>query len=365
MDEKVQFISLVLEGSLSTAEACRTFGISRKTGYKWLNRYSSGGAGGLNELQRGPKILASGSRNPSFSKIIKVRGDHPAWGAPKIRAFLHNQGFKKLPSVSTCGRILQRNGLIKRKDPSDSIRFKVPLSEAKSPNDIWTVDYKGDFVLSDKIRCYPLTISDRFSRYLLCCDGFQRTTFKEAQESFQKTFKKYGLPSVIRSDNGVPFSAANGLSRLAVWWIDLGITPEVIDPGKPYQNGQHERMHRVLKEEAIDTRLSFAKQSERLRSYIRTYNDLRPHQGLSNQVPSDVYKKSAKKYSDKITPWSYEGKTVKVDHRGNIYFKGQKQFISHALDQKYVGVDEVDTDLWLVNYRDFPLKYLDLGIAKS
>lgn len=361
MDEKIQFLALALERESSFSSLCAEFGISRKTGYKWLDRYTAQGLEGLNDLSRGPKANVCKTDTIISAEIFKTREAHKSWGAPKIRAYLKNQGFKKLPSVSTVGRMLKRHGYIQNKEKRDDLKLKTNLSLAMKPNDVWTVDYKGDFVSKDQVRCYPLTMTDRYSRYLLCCEGFTRTSYEEAKECFARVFKEYGLPEVIRSDNGVPFVSQTGLSRLAVWWMDLGITPEVIDPGKPYQNGQHERMHRALKEEAVDQKLTFKQQLQKLKAFKDVYNHQRPHEGISNRVPADCYERSHREFPHRIAEWDYDGKVLKVDTRGTIYFKGRKHFITQALNNKYVGIEELQSDIWMVFYRDYPLQLLDLN----
>ena len=255
MTEKLKFIAACAEGDEkeSFAALCRRFGISRKTGYKWLSRYEEGGAAGLEEKERGVREVEHRLSEELVSRVIEARKSHPKWGPKKLRAWLgEHEGVEGLPSASTIGEWLKRYGLVRPRRR----RLRVPLNpnaldKCQMPNDVWCIDFKGHFALGDKKRCYPLTLTDAASRYILCCEALLKTDAVAVRPHIERAFLEFGLPRKIRSDNGPPFATVGvgGLSALSVWWIRLGIEPERIEPGHPEQNGRHERMHRTLKDE--------------------------------------------------------------------------------------------------------------------
>src|SRR5262245_42662527 len=252
MDERLLFINMVNESDETFAALCERFGISRKTGYKWVARYEALGPAGLAE--RRPIAHTFPHRMPDdvLDKVIELRKEHPKWGPKKLRARLGALGVPMVPAASTIGDALKKHGLIRpRRRRVHPPMYPLPLVPTAHPNDTWCTDFKGHFALGDKTRCHPLTISDQVTRYLLKCEGVTNPDTRTVRPHFERAFREFGLPTRIRSDNGAPFASlgAGGLSELSVWWIQLGIVPERIEPGHPEQNGRHERMHRTLKDE--------------------------------------------------------------------------------------------------------------------
>jgi putative transposase len=291
VEERMRFVARLLEGE-KMAVLCREFDISRKTGYKIFERYKESGTKGFDDRSRRPYRHANQLPFQTEALIVGLRKEYPTWGAPKIREKLrrlHNE--IQLPAISTVHAVLERNGLVNRKRPR--VRYKAEgtaLQTAMRPNDLWAADYKGEFMLADRRDCYPLTITDSLSRYLLCCDALESTRECYAFTVFERAFKDFGLPLGIRTDNGIPFasrSAFFGLSKLSVWWLRLGINLERIKPGHPTQNGRHERMHLTLKKEATKPAAkNFLQQQAKFDRFIRIYNHERPSRGSRDEISS-------------------------------------------------------------------------------
>ena len=299
MDQKTQFVSEYLRDTISFTELCDRYGISRKSGYKWIDRYQAEGPAGLADRSRRPHSSPDETPEPLRLAIIEARRRHPSWGGKKLLKHLKSKDPQAdWPSRSTVCDILLREGLVRQQTRRrKSGHPGKPISVATVPNDIWCVDFKGHFKTRDGHYCYPLTVTDRYSRYLLGCRALLSTETEGAKATFLQLFKKYGLPQAIRSDNGTPFAstALARLSELSVWWIKLGIRPELIDPGKPQQNGQHERMHRVLKAEtARPPAASLTQQQRWFDRFRHEYNHLRPHEGIDLQTPASLYAPSSR-----------------------------------------------------------------------
>lgn len=350
MDERVKFVLEVERGERSVAEICRSQGISRKTGYKWIIRYDAGGLEGLRERSRRP-LRSPGKTGEEWERrVIDERLKHPRWGPRKLRAVLIRGGKGEgVPAASTIGGILKRVELVKsrRRRGHWPRPMSVPLTEAAYPNHVWAVDYKGWFRTRDGKRCEPLTVSDLDSRYLLGVKALQDQSHERAKKVFKKLFKKYGLPEIIRSDGGSPFasSGAGRLSRLSVWWIQLGIRPELIAPAHPEQNGIHERMHRTMKAEACQpASKSQEGQQRRFDRWRKEYNEERPHEALGMQTPCQRYVRSPKRYSGKLQrpvyPEWYSERRVR--HNGEIKWHGKMCFIGEALKGTFVGLEQVE-----------------------
>src|SRR5439155_1407669 len=298
MDERLRFVARLLEGE-KMAELCREFDISRKTGYKVFQRYKDCGLEGLTDRSRRPYRQANKLPLQIETRIVQLKKERPSWGAPKIRERLRRlYDDIQLPAISTVHAVLDRHGLVSR---GRKRRYKAKgtvLSRPLQPNDLWCADYKGEFMLADKRYCYPLTITDFASRYLLRCEGLQSTREHFAFSVFERTFKDYGLPRAIRSDNGVPFASTSaffGLSKLSVWWLRLGIAIERIKPAHPEQNGRHERMHLTLKKEATKPAgKNFLQQQARFDAFTRVYNHERPHQALNMHYTAELYRPSTR-----------------------------------------------------------------------
>jgi transposase InsO family protein len=347
-----EFVDACIEKQAGMTELCRRFGISRKTGYKWRDRYLS--TCEVMDRSRRPKTSPSAVA-PSLEKaIVAARKEHPRWGPRKLRAALQraNPGVP-LPSSSTFANVLKRNGLIVPRRRRRGIQPSTsPLGHAAGPNDLWCIDFKGDFATGNS-RCYPLTITDAYSRYLIACVALPNTRAATVRPVMRRVFEEFGLPAAIRSDNGPPFAslAPLGLSELSVWWLRLGIKHERIEPGKPQQNGRHERMHLTLKQETVTPpKNSRVAQQRAFDSFRAEFNDTRPHEALDNRVPADFYERSRRLYRavDDFRDYAYDpevfGETARVGDDGAVFdFDGGRVFISETLKHQLLGLEWVDT----------------------
>lgn len=367
MEERLRFIARLLEGE-GMSDVCREFGISRKTGYKILNRYKTDGAYALCDRSRRPVRYANQLPEQVERLIIEVKRDKPHWGARKIRELLVRKlaGDVRIPAKSTVHAVLDRHGLVKR--ARQRRRFKAEgteLSLAVAPNDLWCADFKGEFKLGNGRYCYPLTVTDQASRYLLACEALESTKEAPVIDAFVRLFRQRGLPAAIRSDNGIPFASPNGLynlSRLSVWWLRLGIAIERIRPGHPQQNGRHERMHRTLKlETARPPGMNALQQQDRFDRFISEFNDERPHEGIGMRVPSEAYAPSAQPYNGlPELEYPFHDKEVLVTACGRICMHRKKINISVVMAGQRLGITEVDDGIWLVTFMHYDLGYIDL-----
>ena len=349
MDQKVLFIADWLRGTASMSDLCSTYGISRKTGYKWLNRYSQEGIDGLSEASRKPHVSPQKTPYSIRQAILQLRrrGDI-VLGPKKIQTLLQQRyPHEPTPSKTTIYNVLHEAGLVTRKRRKQRVPpSPQPFAPADNVNDVWSADFKGQFKMKNGVYCYPLTVMDHKSRYLLGCQGLPGTRYSETQAVFQQLFREFGLPQRIRTDNGVPFAsrAAGGLSRLAIWWISLGILPERIKPGKPQQNGRHERMHRTLKQAATrPPEVNFKAQQQRFDQFIVTYNQDRPHEALQQRTPAACYQRSPRTYSETPKELSYPDYYAvrPVRHSGVIYYRSHMIYVSHLLEGYRVGLNEI------------------------
>jgi putative transposase len=347
MDQRVRFIAEYLKGYFPFSELCLEFSISRKTGYKWVERYEQGGSAGLADRSRRPLSCPHETNNAFIEAFVQARMKHPSWGPKKLLEIMAPH-YKDLPAISTAADILKRKGLIlpgkrrlRRKHPG------CPKTIAQEPNDIWTADYKGHFKMRNGLYCYPLTVCDMRSRYLLGCHAHEAISLQETKRHFAKLFHEYGLPLRIRTDNGVPF-ASNALARLStlsVWWVKLGIYPEQIEPGKPQQNGKHERMHRTLKKEAtIPPEKNLPAQQERFDIFREEYNTERPHEALSMKTPSYVYVPSERTMPKQLGHYDYPShfEVRRVSRNSGIRWKNHWVQVSQTLAEEYIGFEEVE-----------------------
>jgi len=368
VDEKIRFVSRHLGGE-SIAALCREFGISRVTGHKIISRYEKHGLDAFKELSRRPYRQANKLPFQLEKLIVSLKQEKPHWGAPKIREMLIKRfpDIRHPPACSTVHAVLDRNGLVerrKRRNPERSSRLATDLREGEFPNDLWCADYKGEFMLGSREYCYPLTITDHKSRYLIACEALHSTEEAYAITVFEDIFKEYGLPNAIRTDNGVPFSSPNalyGLSRLSVWWLRLGIRVERIEPGKPQQNGRHERMHLTLKKEATrPAEESFLRQQARFDAFQQEFNHERPHQALEMKCPGELFQKNTKPYTG-LPELNYplHDLTVRITHCGRICIGRKKFNLSRAFAGHDVGVNEVSDGIWLVSFMDYDIGYFD------
>jgi putative transposase len=364
MDERIRFVARLLEGE-KMAPLCREFGISRKTGYDLFNRYKDCGVAAFTDRSRRPYRQANRLPSQLEAVIVRLKRDYPGWGAPKIREKLRRQSSAPhLPAISTVHAVLARHGLVHHRRRRRPAATGTALSRPTAPNALWCADFKGEFMLGDRRYCYPLTITDFASRYLLTCEALSTTQEKFAFTVFEQTFKEFGLPQAIRTDNGVPFASAHalyGLSKLAVWGLRLGIEIERTKPGHPEQNGRHERMHLTLKKEATKPAAANVLQPQaRFDTFVAQYNRERPHQALEMRVPADVYVRSSRVYRglEELT-YPFHDKTFTVTQCGRICFNGRKVNLSHVFAGQNVGVTQVGERVWLVTFMRYDLGYFD------
>ena len=366
MDERLRLVAKLLEGE-SMSEVCRDFGISRKTGYKIFNRYKEHGLEALSDRSRRPVRYANQLPNQIERLILRLKHDKPHWGARKIRELLVRRLDQDLrvPAKSTIHAVLHRHGLVKAIRRPRARAHGTGLSAGAAPNDLWCADFKGEFKLGNGQYCYPLTVTDHASRFLLMCEALQSTREDTAVTAFEQLFLERGLPAAIRSDNGVPFASPNALfnlSKLSVWWLRLGIAIERIKPGHPQQNGRHERMHLTLKKEATrPPGMNSLQQQARFDDFLQEFNTERPHEALAMKPPAEVYKPSPRPYLG-LPELSYplHDRDVVVTACGRICMHRKRINVSHVLAGQRVGIKEVDEGIWIVSFMHYDLGYIDL-----
>jgi putative transposase len=364
MDERLRFVARLLEGE-KMAVVCREFDISRKTGHKIFSRYKDCGLEGLTDRSRRPYRQANRLSFQLERVILQIKREHPSWGAPKIREKLRRRELGvSLPAISTVHAVLDRHGLVTRGRKARYHAQGTSLTRPTQPNDLWCADFKGEFMLADRRYCYPLTITDFSSRYLLCCDALETTREDYAFTVFERAFKDFGLPLAIRTDNGVPFASTSaffGLSKLSVWWLRLGIGIERIRPGCPQQNGRHERMHLTLKKEATHpASKNFLQQQARFDRFIECYNRERPHQALNMMYPTELYKLSSRPYTGlSDLEYPFHDRTLMVTSCGRICIGRRKINLSRVFAGQRIGVREVSENIWLVSFMHYDLGFFD------
>lgn len=364
MDERLRFVARLLEGE-KMAPLCREFGISRVTGHKLFNRFKTCGLDAFKDRSRRPYRHANKLPYQVERTILGLKKEHPGWGAPKIRdKIVRAFPMIKPPATSTVHAVLDRHGLVTRRRRRRYKACGTELTGALEVNGLWCADFKGEFMLGNRQYCYPLTITDYRSRYLFACEGLQSVRSEFAFSVFERVFKDYGLPGAIRTDNGAPFASGNalfGLSKLAVWWLRLGIGIQRIKPGNPQQNGRHERMHLTLKKEATKpASFNFLQQQERFDRFVEVYNHERPHQALEGAYPADLYTPSARVYQPPQEPeYPYHDKSVRVTSCGRICIGKRKINLSKVFAGQIVGIREVEDKIWLVSFLDYDLGFFD------
>ncbi len=361
MDQRTQFIADYLRDTLNITELCDLYGVSRKTGYKWIERYLRSGPAGLDERSRKPHVSPNAIPEEMVSAFLEVRRRHSSWGAKKLLAIVHQRHPRwALPGRSTVCDILSRHGMV----PKQKNRRRIghpgkPTSQLLAPNDCWSADFKGQFKMGNGQYCYPLTVTDNVSRYLLGCQALDTTAVAQAKPVFTRWFKEFGLPQRIRTDNGVPF-ATNTLARLSslsAWWVRLGVMPELIEPGKPQQNGRHERMHRTLKAEATRPAAgSLSAQQKKFNHFREEFNHERPHEALDQQTPAAVHRSSRREMPNKLPALEYPDRfeTRYVSANGGIRWNSDWINVSIVCAGEYVGLEEIDDGIWNVYFG--PLK---------
>ena len=372
MEQRKEFIKEYLQGMEEFKTLCKKYDISEKTGHKWKNRFLEYGYNGLIDQSKTPNKSPSQLDEDTVVRLIKMRTAHPTWG-PKKLAVLYQKAYpnSKTPSESSIYRVLGKADLIKKRHykkvntTASRLRNKI---KAENPNDVWTVDFKGWWISSGE-KCIPLTIRDLHSKYILTIRLMEKTTAEEVKIIFVELFKKYGLPRVIRSDNGTPFASSNGilgLTTLSAWWISLGIMPDRTDPGCPTQNGSHERMHADLSRE-IQGKVPGGIKSNQvvINEWVKEYNEIRPHEALNMKTPSDIYCKSDVKYDESYCEYEYPFgfETKRVQKSGCIRIKKDFYYISGALYGLFIGLEAKNDCEYLVWLNNYPIGILNLKLA--
>jgi transposase InsO family protein len=366
LDLRNEFITAWLKREQSLSELCRGFDISRKTAYKWTARFTKEGRGGLSDRSRAPLHHPQSIDTAVAEAIVAARQRYPSWGPRKLRLWLQRkQPTRVWPAASSIGELLKREGLvavrkIRRKTPPQS----EPLSHAEAPNELWCVDFKGWFRCGDGARCDPFTVTDAYSRFLFCCRSVKKTDGPHVRAVMETIFRRYGMPPGIRSDNGPPFAsrAPGGLTRLSMWWLRLGIRPERIEPGRPDQNGGHERMHRTLKQETASPPAANLRQQQQVfQQFERTYNEERPHEALQGKTPAEVYQASTKPYPGRLPELEYPrgAHLRRISQQGSLKWRCERTFISEVLGRETVGLLETEEEFFEVYYGPLLLGWFD------
>jgi transposase InsO family protein len=366
MDQKVKMISNWLSGEYDLTELSRIHQVSRKTLYKWIERYGLDPDSGLKERSRRPFIMPRATPIELVSEILALKSQHEHWGSRKLLAWLKSHDpEKRWPAASTTSEILKRHGMVhSRRKRHHTPPYSQPFLKSNQPNEVWCADFKGQFRLGEGSLCYPLTLTDSHSRFLLGCWGLNHPAYLPTRANFERAFQEYGLPNAIRTDNGVPFASVGlgGLSSLATWFIKLGIRPERIEKGHPEQNGRHERMHRTLKAESISPpRKSLNEQQRAFDRFRSTYNNERPHEALGQRTPASIYRRSSREYPSNLKeveyPQSFNIRQVKDN--GAFKWKGNELYLSSVLSGELIGLKEIEAGIWQIYFSYYPLGILD------
>ena len=367
MTQRELFINDYMKQHDTMAALCRRYGIQRRIGYKWVERYQQNGRAGLEDLSRAPLHHPHRCSPETVERILALRHEHPLWGAPKIRTLLEDKEPKrKPPAASTIGEILRHEGLTRPgKQRRRTPPYEQPLAHAEAPNDVVSIDFKGWFRARNGERIDPLTLIDNHSRYVLCCQALEGCDFAHVQAVMANVFSEYGLPKRIRSDNGAPFAsrAIAGLSRLSIWWVKLGIGVERIPPGTPSANGRQERFHRTLKQHTAEPPAATKRAQQReFRRFCREYNEQRPHQALGQRRPASVYYGSPRSYRGQLPAVEYPPGYLRrmVGKRGEMYWRGRRIFVSEVLGGEPVGLEAIDDGIYRVWFSTLELGRFDV-----
>ena len=374
MNEKIKFISafLELEREYTFKDLCSRFNISCKTGYKYISRYESEGIDGLKERSRAPHNNAKKLPQQIEERILEAKTKYPYWGSKKISNWL-SQEYQETqwPAKSTIDELFKRHGLVRApKRKRRTAPYTEPFIKIEHPNDSWSIDYKGQFRLGNNQLCYPLTVTDNFSRYLLAVEGSERISGASTKEVLTRLFTEYGLPSGIRSDNGSPFASTGvgGLSRLAVWFIKLGIVPERIRPGHPEENGRHKRMHLTLKQEtASPPKWDQKEQQYTFDLFKKMFNEERPHEGIEFKRPSWLYTQSPPALPSRIAPVEYDSsvqKTRRIRTNGTMKWQGKEIFLSETLIGETIGMKPYAENEWKIFFSFLPIAIFNEKLLK-
>jgi len=365
LDERLRFIEAFKSGHWSMTELCERFGVTRPTGYKWLGRHQVGGRAGLADRSHAPETCPHRTRDDVEALIVEVRQEY-GWGAKKLLQVLRRRYPRRTwPARSTVNEILERHHLLRKNRRRR--RWSHPWAAAvhtNQPNQVWPADFKGQFRTGDGVYCYPLTVTDHFSRRLLVCHGLRSVKTAETRPIFRTLFRAVGLPDAIRTDNGAPFASTgiHGLSALNVWWMQLGIVHQRIHPASPQENGTHERMHRELKRETTRPAASSLRaQQHRFEAFRTRYNDERPHEGIGDRTPSSLWRPSPRAYPERRTPPVYPAhmEIRRISTVGTFRLHTQQLYLSQALQGEDVGLEEVSDGLWNIVYYSTLLGKID------
>jgi transposase InsO family protein len=367
MEERLQFVHDALRDRFTMSELCARYGVSRRVGYKWLARYEADGRRGLIDRSRAPKHCARQTGADVVALLVAAREAHPDWGARKLLRVLRDKhaAIRTWPAPSTVADLLARRGLVhRRRRRRVSVHPGVVRPTTAAPNDLWTADFKGQFRTGDSAYCFPLTIADQHTRYLLACRGLLSTQTVTARPVFERAFREYGLPIAIRTDNGVPFAtqAIHGLSYLNVWWMRLGIAHQRSRPGCPQDNGAHERMHRTLKRHAIKpVRQTCATQQRNFDAFRHEYNEERPHEYLHQETPASQYMESARPYPTRLPALEYPGHFLvkKITTGGTFRFQHKLLYLANAMVDQHIGLEETDDGIWAIHFNTVLLATFD------
>ena len=364
VEKRKQFLAEYATGEWTMSDLCRAHGITRPTGYAVLRRYAQAGQCGLEEQSRAPRRHPNQTPAEIEAQVLALRRKHPRWGPRTLKKILDDAGIS-CPAASTVGELLDREGLTHHRVKRRKVEpYQRPFQLVGEPNDEWAGDFKGWMRTGDGERIDPLTISDSCSRYLLRCQAVEKTNTEQVQAIFEAAFREYGMPRAMRTDNGAPFAsrAIAGLSRLAVWWIKLGIVPQRIEPGHPEQNGRHERMHRTLKEATVSPpRANRRAQQRAFDQFRQEYNQLRPHQGLAMQTPTAVYRSSPRPYPARVREPEYDTamKVRRVFKHGQFFWQHHDVFLSKVLYGERIGLLPIDDRYYRVYFATTPIARLD------
>lgn len=367
MDERLHFVRDALSDRFTMSALCARYGVSRRVGYKWLARYDTDGRRGLANRSRAPHHCPHAIAPRLAELFVAAREAHPYWGARKLLKVLSNKHprIREWPAASTVADLLARRGLVQhRRRRRAPVHPGVVRPDTAAPNDLWSADFKGEFRTGNGLYCYPLTIADQHTRFLLTCHGLLSTQTVTARPVFERAFREYGLPLAIRTDNGVPFAtqAIHGLSYLNVWWMRLGILHQRIRPGCPQENGAHERMHRTFKREAIKpVRGSCRAQQRNFDAFQTEYNTERPHETLHQETPGSQYRASPRPYPERLPPLEYPGhyQVKKITTGGTFRFHHRLLYLANSMVDQHIGLEETDDGIWAIHFNTILLATFD------
>ena len=367
MEQKIEFICEWRTGKYTITELCKSFGISRPTAYKLISRFEEQGFEALREQSRTPRKYPNATGHNIIDGILNLKKKYKHWGAKKIRELLFKDfSQQEVPSVVTVHKILKNHGLVCPQKRMRRVKPVYPIFDPKQCNEVWSADYKGKFLMGNKIYCHPLTIADSKSRFLFTAKGHYHENLKSAKAEFTKVFRTFGIPKQIHTDNGSPFGSVRTIQRftqLSYWFIELGITPVFSDPAHPEQNGRHERMHRDLKAAcAKPSAYDLKAQQRRLNHFVKEYNNIRPHEALNMKTPADMHDFSTRPFLERIPDFHYDAKykVLKVTQNGSIRWKSYYWvYVTASLMGKHVGIQEMGNGIWRVFYRNVFLGFFD------